>query len=119
MYFVKSFILCQKRVQLHNLIITAVLFYSTEYRYQKGKLNMLSLDKTSENSAYKVIDVSLPESMRTRLAELGLIRGTVIFRTLTAPSGSPIAYLIRGAQIAIRSEHASRITVEKAEPYSF
>ncbi len=74
---------------------------------------MLSLDKTTENTLYRVVGIALSDGIGKRLAELGLIKGTVVSKVLVAPSGNPSAYLIRGAQIAIRNEHARAITVER------
>ena len=74
---------------------------------------MLTLDKTTENVSYRVIDVSLSEPLRDRLSSLGLIPGTEIVRILTAPCGTVCAYLIRGSRIAIRNEYAEKITVER------
>lgn len=51
--------------------------------------------------------------MRRRLLDLGLIDSTVVTSLYPSPSGDPIAYLIRGAVIALRSEVASMILVEK------
>ncbi len=74
---------------------------------------MLSLDKTTENTLYRVVSIDLPEGIRKRLAELGLIKGTLVSKVLVAPSGDPSAYFIRGAQIALRSDFAAAITVER------
>lgn len=51
--------------------------------------------------------------MRRRLLDLGVIPGTIIESIQPSPSGDPIAYLIKGAVIALRSEVASMILVEK------
>lgn len=51
--------------------------------------------------------------IRRRLLDLGLIDNTVVTSLYPSPSGDPIAYLIRGAVIALRSEVASMILVEK------
>lgn len=51
--------------------------------------------------------------MRRRLLDLGVIPGTIIESLQTSPSGDPIAYLIKGAVIALRSEVASMVLVEK------
>ena len=48
-----------------------------------------------------------------RLLDLGLIAGTEVMALEQSPSGDPIAYFIRGAVIALRSEDASQILVEK------
>ncbi|MDD3693243.1 MAG: FeoA family protein [Oscillospiraceae bacterium] len=50
-------------------------------------------------------------SMRRRLQDIGLIEGTQVERLLTSPAGDPIAYLIRGAVIALRSEDSSKVFV--------
>ena len=51
-------------------------------------------------------------SLRRRLLDLGLIDDTVVESLQKSPSGDPVAYLIRGAVIALRSELASMILVE-------
>lgn len=50
--------------------------------------------------------------VRRRMLDLGLIHDTVIEPLQKSPSGDPVAYLIRGAVIALRSEVASMILVE-------
>lgn len=49
---------------------------------------------------------------RRRMLDLGLILDTEIEALQKSPSGDPVAYLIRGAVIALRSEEASKIIVE-------
>jgi ferrous iron transport protein A len=46
------------------------------------------------------------------MLDLGLIQGTRVEALQKSPSGDPIAYEIRGAVIALRSEEASQILVE-------
>lgn len=46
-----------------------------------------------------------------RLRELGLVKGTEIGHLYTAPAGSPMAFSIRGAVIALRAQDCRRITV--------
>ena len=48
---------------------------------------------------------------RNRLLDLGIVPGTVITIDLISPSGSPIAYRIRGASIALRRQQAERVLV--------
>lgn len=50
---------------------------------------------------------------RRRLLDLGLIKNTCVESLRRSPSGDPTAYRIRGAVIALRSEEASKIFVEK------
>lgn len=49
---------------------------------------------------------------RRRMLDLGIINNTIIESLQKSPSGDPIAYLIRGAVIALRSDLASLILVE-------
>ena len=51
---------------------------------------------------------------RRRLLDLGLVRGTEITPELVSATGDPVAYMIRGALIALRSTQASRIRVERS-----
>lgn len=50
--------------------------------------------------------------MRRRMLDLGLIGDTVVESLQKSPSGDPVAYLIRGAVIALRSDVAGTILVE-------
>ena len=43
--------------------------------------------------------------------KLGLVRGTAVSHLYTAPAGSPMAFSIRGAIIALRTQDCRRITV--------
>lgn len=49
---------------------------------------------------------------RRRMLDLGLINGTVVETVLSSPAGDPMAYMIRGAVIALRSEEAGKILVD-------
>lgn len=49
---------------------------------------------------------------RRRMLDLGLILDTVVEALLKSPAGDPVAYDIRGAVIALRSEEAQKILVE-------
>lgn len=70
-------------------------------------LNNIDLDT---ECYVKTIDAE--GSIQRRFLDLGLINGTNIIPLSKSPSGDPIAYLIRGTVIAIRSEDASKIVVE-------
>ena len=50
--------------------------------------------------------------IRRRMLDLGLINDTVVEALQKSPSGDPVAYLIRGAVIALRYDVASMIQVE-------
>lgn len=48
---------------------------------------------------------------RRRMLDLGVISGTEIQPLYKSPSGNPVAYLIRGAVIALRTDVAGKILV--------
>jgi len=71
------------------------------------QLNDLSIGETC-----KVNILTADGIIRRRFLDLGLINGTEVKALAKSPSGDPVAYLIRGAVIALRSEDASKIIVE-------
>ena len=70
-------------------------------------------------------EIALTGSIRRRLQELGFVRGTPVQSLYDAPSGSPRAFGIRGAVIALRRDNAREIFVrplpeeDPARPDSF
>ncbi len=52
---------------------------------------------------------------RNRLLDLGVVPGSSISVDLISPSGSPIAYRIRGASIALRRPQADLVLIRKKE----
>lgn len=71
-----------------------------------------SLSKIPLGVKCRVVNLTAKGAIRRRLLDLGLINGTEVVGISKSPSGDPIAYLIRGAIIALRSEDASKIIVE-------
>ncbi len=51
---------------------------------------------------------------RRRLLDLGLLPGTLVEAKMASPSGDPVAYLVRGAVIALRRSQADRIQVRQS-----
>ncbi|SCK03884.1 FeoA domain [uncultured Clostridium sp.] len=74
--------------------------------------NQLTLDKVEIGQKCKIVSLNSTGSIRRRLLDLGLIGDTEIEALQQSPSGDPIAYLIRGAVIALRNEDSSQISVE-------
>jgi len=60
----------------------------------------------------RVKELRTKDNARRRMLDLGLISDTVVEALCQSPSGDPIAYRIRGAVIALRSEEAANIFVE-------
>lgn len=60
-----------------------------------------------------VDDLIATGSMRRRLQDIGLIKGTRVEHLQRSPLGDPVAYLIRGAVIALRSEDSDCVIISK------
>ena len=72
-------------------------------------VNILSLSDLPVGKTVVVEEILLSGAMRLRLMELGLVPGTRVRCVHRAPSGSPGAYAVRGAVIAIRKSDAAKI----------
>lgn len=74
---------------------------------------MATLFSLKEGSSANVKTLLNIGSMRRRLQDIGLIEGTRVICLQKSPSGDPVAYLIRGAVIAIRKEDSEKILIEQ------
>jgi DtxR family Mn-dependent transcriptional regulator len=74
------------------------------------RLNVL---KAGEKGEVVHISPLLRGPERRRMMDLGILPGTVIEANFVSPSGDPMAYTIRGAMIALRSEQANYIHIKK------
>lgn len=54
-------------------------------------------------------------SERRRMLDLGIVPSTNIEALYKSPAGDPVAYYIRGAVIALRSEDAKKILINCIE----
>ncbi len=79
---------------------------------------MKKLSSINDFDIYVVEKVLLPSETKKRLGELGIVRGTKIRFLFAAPSGEPKAYLVRGAQLALRSKYTENILVSKESEFS-
>ena len=70
-----------------------------------------TLHSMREGASATVTKLLNDGSMRRRLQDMGLIEGTSVLCLQRSPSGDPIAYLIRGAVIALREEDSSKVLV--------
>lgn len=70
-----------------------------------------TLDRLPIGSKANVTSLISDGSTRRRMLDLGIISGTEIKPLYRSPSGNPVAYLIRGAVIALRSDASAKILV--------
>ncbi|HEX3054401.1 MAG TPA: FeoA family protein [Aggregatilineaceae bacterium] len=50
---------------------------------------------------------------RRRLMDLGLVPGTVVTAEFNSPMGDPVAYRVRGALVALRTDQAHEIDISE------
>lgn len=58
-----------------------------------------------------IVDTDVHHTQKRRILDLGIIENTEIEAVFKSPSGDPVAYNVRGAIIAIRSEDAEKIYI--------
>ena len=75
-------------------------------------MKIWDLSRVPDGKRVTVREILLGGETRRRFYELGLLPGTQVTCLHRAPSGSPIAFEVRGAAIAIRSRDAAQIRTE-------
>ena len=68
-----------------------------------------TMNSLEEGRWGRVIRLDTKGDMRRRLQDIGLVEGTMVKCLRKSPSGDPVAYLIRGAVIALRRADSSEI----------
>ncbi len=76
--------------------------------------SLVPLSTLKQGEKAYVVDLELNGLLRRRVLDLGIVPGTSLQCVGTAPAGDPIAYLVRGTVIALRSEDARSIRVNSA-----
>ena len=76
-------------------------------------LIMYFLSQLNINDTAEVNKISADAETKRRMADLGIINGTVVQCILKRKRGGIAAYSIRGSTIALRNEDAEKITVTK------
>ena len=61
----------------------------------------------------RVAEIRVEGALRRRLFDLGLIPQPLVSCRFAAPAGSPMAFTVRGAAIALRTSDAQEIFVER------
>ena len=74
----------------------------------------IPLSTIAPGESARVAEIHVEGALRRRLFDLGLIPQTLVTCRFVAPAGSPMAFTVRGASIALRSRDAQDIFVERA-----
>ena len=75
----------------------------------------MTLDKLEIGKSAVITKVGGEGALRLRFLDMGLIPHTAVRMQKTAPSGDPIQILIRGYELTLRLEEASKIEIEETE----
>ncbi len=73
--------------------------------------NIMSLSNLNEGDSGTIISVDNCGDLRRRLMDLGFIEGTRVSCLQCSPSGDPVAYMVRGAVIALRRDDSAKIII--------
>lgn len=73
------------------------------------------LSTFSKGQSGKVIRLDAEGKIRRRLFDMGVTPGTFIELRKTAPLGDPIEVNIRGYELSLRKEEASKVVMEVKE----
>lgn len=76
-------------------------------------MHMRSLSDIFPGHRYMVVSMELDNAMCRRLIDMGVVPNAEISLAFTAPSGSPIAFWIKGALIALRRDDCCKILVKE------
>jgi len=76
---------------------------------------MMTLDKLEVGHTARITAVGGEGALRLRFLDMGLIPHTLVRMQKTAPSGDPIQIQIRGYELTLRLEEASRIEIEEEQ----
>jgi len=69
--------------------------------------------KPGEEAEIVAVSRTMHPAERHRLLDLGVLPGVKVRAEFTSPLGEPVAYLIRGALIALRNDQAEKIFIRK------
>ena len=76
---------------------------------------ILPLHKAEVGRKYKIVSCVLLPDIKTRLAEMGLVKGTVVAVIKKAPLGDPLEIAVRGYALCIRATEAEHFSVVEVQ----
>ena len=72
-----------------------------------------TLDRVAIGSTCVIVDCDLPQTLKLRLEEMGLTKGSEVTVLKTAPLGDPLEIRVRGYELCIRKDLARQYTVRR------
>lgn len=73
----------------------------------------MNLNELGLHQKGKILKINCKNSIKRRLLDLGMVKGTDVIPVLISPSGDPRAFEVRGTLIAIREDDTKLIEVEQ------
>lgn len=75
----------------------------------------MQLSDLKENQSATVVHVGGNGSLRRRILEMGILKGTEIYVEKYAPLKDPIELIVKGYHVSLRVEEAAHIRVENVK----
>ena len=90
---------------------------SNDFSQKNDKIlkEILPLHKAEIGKRYEIVGCLLLPDIKTRLAEMGLVKGTVVTVVKKAPLGDPIEISVRGYALCIRATEAEHFSVVEVQ----
>lgn len=76
-------------------------------------MSNVTLDTVSPGKKARVVSINGDGSIKKRVTEMGVTRGSVLEVERVAPLGDPMDIKVRGYRLSLRKEEASHIVVEE------
>jgi Fe2+ transport system protein FeoA len=73
---------------------------------------MSTLDRLKPGQKANIVRVGNAGPVRRRIAEMGVVRGTLVEVVRIAPLGDPIEVKVKGYHLSLRKKEAAAITVK-------
>ncbi len=74
-------------------------------------MKVINLSDLKPGQLATIASIDAKEAIKTRLMEMGLLRGTKLKLLKTAPLGDPLEIEVRDFRISLRKQEASQIKV--------
>lgn len=73
------------------------------------------LDEMERGERGKVIEISSCGSLRSKIMDMGIVRGAEIEMVRRAPLGDPLEFLLRGYRLTLSKGEAANVILEVLE----
>jgi len=73
------------------------------------------LDEMEQGERGKVIEISSCGTLRSRIMDMGIVRGAEIEMVRRAPLGDPLEFLLKGYRLTLRRGEAANVLLEVLE----